>query len=104
MDRQSFICNAACQQAPDTHHMPHSANFECRYGLPGPGIAAANAGLQAWSTTGIFVISGLGLKRGEAASAATAWGSVLFGLVCTLLLSGSSWPHFPGKTVALSGV
>lgn len=42
---------------------------------------AANAGLQALSTTGIFVISGLGLKRGEAASAATAWGSVLFGMV-----------------------
>eukprot|EP00891_Asterochloris_glomerata_P007509 jgi/Astpho2/7509/e_gw1.00114.129.1_t len=36
---------------------------------PGPGIQAANAGLQSLTTTGIFVISGLNLKRGEALQA-----------------------------------
>ena len=32
---------------------------------PASGLAAANAGLQNLTTTGIFIISGLGLRRGE---------------------------------------
>ena len=46
-----------------------------------------------WSqvTTGIFIISGLGLRRGEALRALSAWGAILYGaarLVRGLLRSG----------------
>lgn len=54
---------------------------------PKPGIQAANAGLQTFTTTGIFIISGLNLKRGEAAQALSAWGSILYGLVTILLIT-----------------
>ena len=42
-----------------------SGVFACSWAWPASGLAAANAGLQNLTTTGIFVISGLGLRRGE---------------------------------------
>ncbi|CAL5222608.1 g5001 [Coccomyxa viridis] len=57
------------------------------YGLPGPGLAAADIGLQSLTTTGIFVISGLGLKRGEALRALSAWGAIAFGFASILFIT-----------------
>ncbi|DBA98420.1 TPA: hypothetical protein ACH3X3_012432 [Trebouxia sp. C0006] len=54
---------------------------------PSPGIKAADAGLQTLTTTGIFIISGLNLKRGEATQALTAWRSILYGLATILLIT-----------------
>lgn len=58
-----------------------------RFLCPSPGIKAADAGLQTLTTTGIFIISGLNLKRGEATQALTAWGSILYGLATILLIT-----------------
>lgn len=59
----------------------------CRFLFPGPGQAAANAGLQNFTTTGIFIISGLCLRRGDTLQALSAWGSVLFGLSSILFIT-----------------
>ena len=62
-------------------------SFSCRFVAPAPGIKAADAGLQTLTTTGIFIISGLNLKRGEATQALSAWGSILYGLITILLVT-----------------
>ena len=66
--------------------MPHPC-LCFRFLYPGLGIKAADAGLQTFTTTGIFIISGLNLKRGEATQALSAWGSILYGLVTILLIT-----------------
>lgn len=58
-----------------------------RYIFPGPGIRAADAGLQSLTTIGIFVLSGLGLRRGEALRALSAWGAILFGFASILFIT-----------------
>jgi hypothetical protein len=66
----------------------HSSVRMCiRYCFPGPGIRAAEAGLQSFTTTGIFVLSGLALRRGEALRALTAWDAILFGVASILLVT-----------------
>ena len=67
--------------------MTHPPLSCCRFLAPGPGIKAANAGLQTFTTTGIFIISGLNLKRGETSQALSARGSILYGLVTILLIT-----------------
>ena len=37
--------------------------------------------------TGIFIISGLGLRRGEAMRALSAWGAILFGFASILFIT-----------------
>lgn len=58
-----------------------------RYFFPGPGLRAADAGLQSLTTTGIFIISGLGLRRGEALRALSAWGAILYGFASILFIT-----------------
>lgn len=58
-----------------------------RFFFPAGGVSAANAGLQSYTTTGIFVISGLGLRRGETLQALSSWGSVAFGMLSILLIT-----------------
>ncbi|CAL8461786.1 g1317 [Coccomyxa elongata] len=57
------------------------------YLFPGPGLRAADAGLQSLTTTGIFIISGLGLRRGEALRALSAWGAILYGFASILFIT-----------------
>ena len=54
---------------------------------PDAGVAAASANLPAYTTTGIFILSGLSLRRGEALTALKAVSSVLFGATSILLLT-----------------
>ena len=54
---------------------------------PGPGIWAANLNLQMVSTFGIFVLSGLSLRRSQAAQALKSWGAVLYGFAFILLIT-----------------
>lgn len=54
---------------------------------PGPGVWAASVNLQMFATSGIFVLSGLGLRRQEAAEALSSWGAALFGLLSILAFS-----------------
>ena len=70
-------------------NLQHSIKLAClvRFLAPRPGIKAANAGLQTFTTLGIFIISGLNLKRGEATQALTAWASILYGLSTILLVT-----------------
>ncbi len=49
--------------------MFHAYAFARRWAWPAGGLAASRAGLQNFTTTGIFVISGLGLRRGEVRTA-----------------------------------
>lgn len=58
-----------------------------RFLAPNAGIKAADAGLQQFTTFGIFVISGLNLKRGETSQALTAWASIIYGLATILLIT-----------------
>lgn len=50
-------------------------------------MRAADAGLQSLTTTGIFIISGLGLRRGEALRALSAWGAILYGFTSILFIT-----------------
>ena len=54
----------------------------CSCGLP-------STARQAWRSVraGIFIISGLGLRRGEAARALSAWGAILFGAASILAVT-----------------
>jgi sodium/bile acid cotransporter 7 len=54
---------------------------------PGLGVSAASANLPAYATTGIFVLSGMSLRRGEALTALQAVSSVLYGVASILLLT-----------------
>jgi sodium/bile acid cotransporter 7 len=54
---------------------------------PDAGVAAASAHLPAYTTTAIFILSGLSLRRGEALTALKAVSSVLFGITSILLLT-----------------
>ncbi|KAK9820543.1 hypothetical protein WJX72_011453 [[Myrmecia] bisecta] len=55
--------------------------------FPAGGIRAADLGLQTLTTTGIFIISGLSLKQGEARDAISAWPAVLYGVVSILFIT-----------------
>jgi len=55
--------------------------------VQGPGLYMAEVKLQRFTTAGIFIISGLSIKGGEAARATKAVGAVAFGLVSILLLT-----------------
>jgi len=55
--------------------------------FPGPGLWLARVGLQRWTTAGIFICSGLGLRWREARSASRAPGALAFGLLSILLLT-----------------
>lgn len=57
------------------------------FAAPAPGVAAASLNLPTYTTTGIFILSGLSLKRGEAATAFKALSSVIFGCTSILLLT-----------------
>lgn len=54
---------------------------------PGPGIWAAERSIQVFSTFGIFVLSGLGLRRKQAAQALQSWGAALFGFISILVIT-----------------
>jgi len=54
---------------------------------PQPGAAAAANGLQKLSTTGIFVVSGLLLKAGDAKRAVKEWPAVAYGVAAILALT-----------------
>ena len=54
---------------------------------PGPGLELARIGLQRWTTAGIFVCSGLGLRWQEARSASQAPGALAFGLLSILVFT-----------------
>ena len=55
--------------------------------FPGPGLRAADLGVSSAATAGIFLISGLSLKREEAARALKSWREVAFGLLSILLIT-----------------
>ena len=50
-------------------------------------MRAAELGLQNLTTTGIFILSGLGLRRGATLKALTSWGSVAFGMLSILVIT-----------------
>ena len=54
---------------------------------PSPGLRAAELGVTSWATAGIFLISGLSLKREEASRALRSWREVAFGLLSILLFT-----------------
>lgn len=55
--------------------------------FPGPGLRAADLGVTSVATAGIFLISGLSLKREEAMRALKSWKEVTFGLLSILLIT-----------------
>ena len=55
--------------------------------FPSPGLRAADLGVTSWATAGIFLISGLSLKREEATRALRSWREVAFGLLSILLIT-----------------
>lgn len=54
---------------------------------PRPGQIAQRWGLSKWSTSGIFLVSGLTLKTGDILQAASAWPAALFGVVSILFIT-----------------
>ena len=81
----SICCEPAFRSLPGC---PKSQQLHCfRLVAPGPGIWAAKKNLQMVSTFGIFVISGLGLKRSQAMQALKSWKAALFGFISILVLS-----------------
>lgn len=76
-----YACyNTSCN--PPGYHLTYTRTL-----APGPGAHAAKYGVLRIATTGIFFISGLGLKRGETQRALAAWGAVLYGMVAILLIT-----------------
>jgi predicted Na+-dependent transporter len=55
--------------------------------FPQPGQLMQQWGVSKWTTSAIFVISGLTLSTGDVAKAAKAWPAVLFGLVSILFIT-----------------
>ena len=55
--------------------------------FPAPGLRAADLGVTSAATAGIFLISGLSLKREEATRALKSWKEVAFGLLSILLIT-----------------
>jgi solute carrier family 10 (sodium/bile acid cotransporter), member 7 len=55
--------------------------------FPGPGNRAAGLGATSLATAGIFLLSGLSLKKEEALGALRSWREVLFGLVSILAIT-----------------
>lgn len=54
---------------------------------PRSGQIAHQWGLSKWSTSGIFLISGLTLKTGDMLKVASAWPAALFGVVSILFIT-----------------
>eukprot|EP01025_Chloroclados_australasicus_P030149 TRINITY_DN3022_c0_g2_i1.p2 TRINITY_DN3022_c0_g2~~TRINITY_DN3022_c0_g2_i1.p2 ORF type:complete len:458 (-),score=31.59 TRINITY_DN3022_c0_g2_i1:256-1497(-) len=55
--------------------------------FPKPALVANEIGLMKYTTAGIFVISGLRLRRAEAMKAISSWGACLFGILSILVLT-----------------
>ena len=55
--------------------------------FPAPGLRAADLGVTSLATAGIFLISGLSLKREEATRALKSWKEVAFGLLSILVIT-----------------
>jgi uncharacterized membrane protein len=70
--------------------------------FPQPGQLMQQWGVSKWTTSAIFVISGLTLSTGDVAKAAKAWPAVLFGLVIFLLAPFYSSIHICGARSLLS--
>jgi len=89
-DCQMYICFMCIQ-------------FARRWAWPTGGLAASRAGLQNFTTTGIFVISGLGLRRGEVRTARLVARAVPV-VGSGLIVSGSACGVAPVEDARWQGV